>query len=254
MALEWSDRQRAYTIAAFVAMGLMLISGILIVSLYRTPSCSDGIMNQDEAGVDCGGACAFLCPHQIVAPRNTLERAVVHANGRIDVVAYIENRNQTAATRGARYVAEVFDTTGTLLGSKEGVLDLPPKSVVPLYIPNIATGTNVGQAFITFADGLKWQTADAIESPFVISQKQILSQDTTRVRAVVENRSPETKGNIQLVAVLYMLNGDVAAASQTVVRSLPAYGSTEVVFTWNELFSLSLLRPDPEITIVPVLP
>lgn len=31
------------------------------------PTCSDGIRNQDETGVDCGGSCT-LCPHAILTP------------------------------------------------------------------------------------------------------------------------------------------------------------------------------------------
>ena len=35
--------------------------------LNLAPSCSDGIKNQDETGIDCGGTCKDVCGEQIIA-------------------------------------------------------------------------------------------------------------------------------------------------------------------------------------------
>jgi hypothetical protein len=37
-------------------------SGVCKSGMCQAPSCSDQVQNQDEAGVDCGGACGGMCP------------------------------------------------------------------------------------------------------------------------------------------------------------------------------------------------
>lgn len=252
MAFTWADKRRTYIIGGAVMLGVVLLSGILIAVLYEAPSCMDGRQNQDETGIDCGGSCLYLCQNEVQAPRLTFARAVTNGSGRTDVIAYIENRNQAAEANDAPYTVEVFDEVGTLLGKREGRIDLPARSTVALYVPGVYVGVGAApRAFVSFADDTRWRTARTEEVPLRITDITLISGELPRVNATVSNVAPSAVYGRTLIATVFDSNGVAIAASQTVVREVPALGSTSAVFTWPEAFTGTAVRV--EVTAVPLL-
>lgn len=240
--MTWADRRRAYVIGGAVLVALTLLAGIVFAVVYEAPSCSDRKQNQDEAGVDCGGSCAYLCAAQVQPVRAPLVRALATPSGRTDVVAYIENRNQAAEAKGAVYEVEVYGDGGVLLGKKSGTLDIPARATVPVFVPGVVQGvTSAPQAFVTFTD-LKWRTARGEIEPVTIGTVTLQDGTSPRVRALVGNPSPRATYDRVFVATLYNAEGIVVAASQTVVPSIPALGESEAVFTWNAPFAEPVTR------------
>lgn len=236
--------------AALIA--LVLIAGIVIAIVYETPSCSDGKQNQDEVGIDCGGSCAYLCESQVQTVRTPLVRAISSPLGRTDVVAYVENRNQEAEAKNASYVVEVFGEGGALLGMRTGMIDLPARSVVPLFIPGIVLGiASSPQVFITF-DGISWRIARGEEEPLRIGRATIVEGASPRVSALVENMVAEPTYDRTIIATVFGANDTVIGASQTVLKSIPALGSAEAVFTWTSPFPEPIVRV--EVRAQPRLP
>lgn len=253
MALTWGDKRRFVIIASFAALCVLLLSGILIAVLYDAPSCMDGRQNQDETGVDCGGSCAYLCRHEAQDPRLTFARAVTNGSGRTDVIAYVENRNQNAEAKDARYTVEVFDESGALLGKRESMIDLPARSIVALYVPGVYAGIGATpRAFVSFDEGTRWRNARGGESPLAVSGIKLTSGSRPRVDATVTNVAPSPVFNRTLIATVFDADGVAIAASQTVVREVPALGTASAVFTWPEAFSGTPVRV--EVISVPVLP
>ena len=253
MALTWGDKRRFTIIASFAALGVLLLSGILIAVLYDAPSCMDGRQNQDETGIDCGGSCAYLCRNEVQEPRLTFARAVTNGSGRTDVIAYVENRNQDAEAKGAQYTVEVFDESGALLGKREGMIDLPARSIVALYVPGIYVGVGAApRAFVTFDEDIGWRNARSGAVPLAISGIELISGNSPRVTATVSNVAPSPVFNRTLIATVFDADGVAIAASQTVVREVPALGTAQAVFTWPEAFTGAAVRV--EVTSVPTLP
>ena len=253
MALTWGDKRRITIIASFAALGVILLSGILVAVLYDAPSCTDGRQNQDETGVDCGGSCAYLCRHEVQEPRLSFARAVTNGSGRTDVIAYIENRNQNAEAKDAQYTVEVFDESGALLGKRAGMIDLPARATVALYVPGVYVGVGVApRAFVTFDEDIGWRNARSGEVPLSISDIELASGSRPRVTATIANVAPSPVFNRTLVATVFDSSGIAIAASQTVAREVPALGTASAVFTWPEAFTGTAVRV--EVTSVPTLP
>lgn len=252
MALTWAMRQRAYIISGFIAAGLLLLATIVIVVLYDTPTCSDGKQNQDERGIDCGGSCAHLCAADVEPVRVPLVRPVVSVAGRTDLVAYVENRNSGAEAKGAPYVAEVFDDAGRLLGAREGSIDLPPRSIAPLFIPGILSSQGAVRAFVSFPEGVLWRTPREGAPEPSVRDAILVPGDAPRVRATVHNPAATPAYDRRAVATIFGADGLAIAASQTVVRYIDAYGTAEAIFTWPEPFTEPPIRI--EVRVVPVLP
>ena len=70
-----------------------------------------------------------------------------------------------------------------------------------------------------------------------------------RITATLENQTAYVERSIPLIATVFDAQGQVIAASQTIVPTLPPQGSAQAVFTWSEPFGAPYARVD----IVPVL-
>lgn len=253
MAFTWADKRRFYVIGGAALIGIALLTVFVISIMYEAPSCMDQKLNQDEAGIDCGGSCAYLCAHEVQEPRVTFARTIENGSGRTDVIAYIENRNQSAEAKSARYTVEVFDETGNLLGTKEGTMDLPARSTVSLFIPGIYQGIGTApRAFVSFADDTKWRNARGGENAIAVSQADLVLGDRPRVNAILSNISPTAVYNKTVIATVFNQEGVAIAASQTVVREISGRGTATAVFTWNQPFAGTAARV--EVTSVPSLP
>lgn len=252
MALSWADRRRAYVIGGFLVLAAIVLGAGAFAFLYEAPSCTDALRNQDETGVDCGGSCPNLCSADVSPLRVSFARAIPYG-GRTDVIAYVENRNLDAESKGARYTAELFDDAGQLLGKKEGMLDIPARSTVPLFVPAIAQGVAAApRAFVSFEEGVTWRSARDGKVPLTVMRADIVPGDNPRVRALLRNSDARVAYDRVLVATVFDLAGQAIAASRTVVRQAPAFGEAEAVFTWSEPFAGVAVRV--EVVEVPVLP
>lgn len=253
MALTWSQRRQFAVIGTAASVLVLLVAGVVFSVMYDVPSCMDGKQNQDEAGVDCGGSCTYLCKADVQAPRVSFARSLSIGSGRTDVVAYIENRNQDAESKSAPYLVELVDDQGRIVASRRGTIDIAARSVVPLFIPALAQGVYAGsRALVTFEESLAWRTVREGSAQPAVRSVEILPGDRPRVRAVLENPSPQSLYNRTVVATVFSSDGSAIAASQTVVREIKAQGTFDALFTWNEPFPEGALRA--EVRAVPVLP
>lgn len=254
--MSWASGRRTL-ILTFI--GLVVIAGLIIFGIsvfYKTPSCSDGKQNQDETGVDCGGSCNQVCKVDAVAPVVSFVRALPQQNGRVDVIAYIENPNPGVSARGVEYTVELFSEERVVLASLSGAVDLPPRSSIPVFIPNAyANVSPVAQAFLTISDtSFVWNKDVGEYLIFPVSNIQRFDSNAPRITATISNPTAKTIRSLPVVATLFNAEDIVIAASRTVVDVLPPQGSANIVFTWNLPFSDTPARIDIKPALLPSLP
>jgi hypothetical protein len=250
--MTWAGNKRLLIIAGILFVIFIVLAVILVLTLPQKPSCVDGLQNQDEAGVDCGGACERLCEDDIAKPSISYIRAL-EQSGRIDVVALIENNEPNTFATNVPFTVEVFSPEGTLVGSQKGVVDLPAGEEVPVFIPGVApSGVVVGRAFISFEGSVfNWKrTQEERKLPRADAIRAEDAEIMPRVSANIFNPSVDTLRDLVVVAVVRDVEGNIMAASQTVVEELRPEASEPVVFTWNEPF----LGPAGQIEIRALVP
>lgn len=222
---------------------------------YETPSCADSTQNQGEAGVDCGGPCAFLCTAEVQAPTVLFTKAIPNGVGRTDVIASIENINARAAAKNVPYTVTLYGAKQVFVQEVKGTIDLPPSSSVPVFIPGITTGSQtVVRAFLTIdASAPQWFTlaADPRILPVVSNTTLGGSVSAPRIDAVLSNASVTTMMNVLAIVLVHDEQGAVIAASQTIVPSIPAQGRAGATFTWNTSFGSASTTA---IEVVPIIP
>jgi hypothetical protein len=225
--------------------GLGILAVVAIAIFYKAPSCTDGIKNQDETGIDCGGSsCTYLCSVDQIAPKIAFARAVSPQPGRTDVIAYIDNANTSASVQGAVYKIQIYGVNQKVLSTKTGTINMPPSSTVPLYVPNAYDGpAKVETAFVSFDPRtVLWVRNSQRPILPIPSNINIQNTVTPRITATLTNPSASTLYNVTIVATVYDISNPVIAASQTVVPVLSAQNSSDVVFTWNQAFSSKPVR------------
>lgn len=236
--MSWAGNRRLLIVAVALFAALVVVASVLIATLPKEPSCSDGLQNQNESGVDCGGSCAYLCSAEVVPPSVSYIRALT-ASGRTDVVALVENLDPSASVRDARYAVELFAADGTLLASRDGVMDLAPGESVPVFMTGLLpAGAPVARAFLSFDEAsMNWRAASGERTlPRAEAVRVEGTPDSPRVAANLRNPSATALADVRVVVAVRDIAGTVIAASQTVVEALPGQSSVPVTFTWNEPF------------------
>ncbi len=251
--MSWAGRRRALILFVIGAVVVAFLAILLISTFSKAPSCTDNVQNQGEAGVDCGGPCAYLCQAQAAAPVVRFTQAIAPATGRTDVIAYVDNPNATAAAKNVPYHLALYGADHTLVAKGDGVVDLPPSARVPIYIPNIFSGSRtVAESFITFDPAtIAWYAAtDTRIIPHVESPVVGGTPESPRITAALENPSTTTLYNVKVIAVVFDASGNVIGASQTVIASLGSAARTVATFTWNSAF----VAPVARVEVLPIVP
>ena len=238
--MDWAKRRQRFIEIILTLVGVALVAVVIVATLYKAPSCTDGKLNQGETGIDCGGPCPYLCSVDEAAPRVSFVRAVSPQSGRTDVIAYVFNPNSNAEVQAAKYKVELYDSSNQVIASKTGVVELPPSTNVPVYLPDFYFGKKqVKEAFLTFDSGsLLWIRGNT--QPVQLSQSDLqypmVLLPMPKITATLTNPTAYPLYNETVVVTVFDVNNNAIAASQTVIPLLSAQGSAPVIFTWNQAF------------------
>ncbi|MBU6388818.1 hypothetical protein KGQ72_03015 [Patescibacteria group bacterium] len=252
--MSWAARRRFIIALIAGAVVVAFLTVILTATLYKTPSCTDGVQNQGETGVDCGGPCSALCTVEQEPPTVLFTQVLPSSTGRTSIIASVENKNAGAAAKNVPYKVQLYGSDRSLIQDISGALDLPPGATVPVFIPGITTGKQaVARAFLTMASSSpQWfvMNADPRILPLVSAIKQSGTADAPRIEATLTNPSITELTDVQTIVLVRNEQGSVIAASATIVPVIPAQGEATATFTWNSAFA----DVPASIQVVPVIP
>ena len=250
--MTWADRRKFIIISSIVGVFALIIAVTVIAIVYETPTCTDGKQNADERGIDCGGACMYLCLADVEKPAVRFVRPISPQPGRFDVIAYIDNRNPSLAAKDVRVSVELFDEARQSLGIKSAVIDIPAGATVPLYIPEAYRGTaTVAQAFLTIDEAsMRFYAPSERHRTPTVQNVETQNSSEPRIRAILENPSAYPIYDIRPIATVFDGAGNAIAASQTYLPQLGAQAEADVLFTWNRAF----VNPPARVEVLPVTP
>ena len=252
--MSWAARRRFLILLIVGAVIVAFLATVLIATLYETPSCSDGIQNQGETGVDCGGSCAYLCLAEMRPPTVLFTKALRTSAGRTDVIASIENNNAHAAAKDVPYRITLYGANQSFVQEVTGTVDLPPRATQPIYVSGVATGKQrVESVFLEIASSSPRWFALAADPRVVPTVTRITGGGTAsapRIEAVLANPSATALSAVRAVIFVYDAHKSVIAASETIVPILSAQSEETAIFTWNEAFA----GTPASIEVTPIIP
>lgn len=239
---SWS-RTRKRIILSIVLFAVIVLIGIpLFFLFYNKPTCFDKKLNGDETGVDCGGSCQLLCSAEslpIIMKGDP--RVLIVASSTYEVVALLDNPNQTAEILRARYTLKVFDSISPIpLKIIEGETFVPKGATFAIFAGpfTLEVGLVPTRGTLEWEKGsLIWQKNTEPVPEIIIKDKLVTGADSNpRLEATVENASLESVSNLDFVALISDEEGNIFAASKTFIDTLSVGEEAPIIFTWPRSF------------------
>lgn len=251
----WAFWRRLQYAAGFGAFWVAVFGLVYLIYFTTPPSCFDGLENGDEGGVDCDGSCVRICSSSTIAPTVVWVNSFRIADGQYNAVAYIENRNQLAATRQLNYTLTLRENGG-VIAERKGTTILPPNSIYPVFEGPIYTdgGRAPTETTITIEPVEIWQPATVGREQFRVVDFELESTDTRpRLTAQIENTELIAADEVEVVATLFSATGTPLTASRTFIDRFAARTTRDIVFTWPNSIARTVRSCDLSSDVVLVI-
>jgi hypothetical protein len=103
---------------------LLIIAGIVVwvyrSSIFTAPTCSDGIQNQNEEGIDCGAVCGISCEQKYLKELSYSHVNIYRLGDFASVYFDLDNPNQNFGSKNFKYTLNFYGSADRLLKSIEG--------------------------------------------------------------------------------------------------------------------------------------
>lgn len=235
--MDWASRKKLTFLAA---LAVIVIGGALLLIfplLNRPATCSDKKKNGQEAGVDCGGACQYLCQEQVVPLELVWTRALLSGPKRVNLVAYLRNENKTAGVQKASYKFTVYDNKGDIVVIKEGTTDVAANGNIAIFSGPVDVGERKVQSTtfewtspLYFSTLSEKSLTSKIET---VDTKLDKTEATTHLYATLRNTTRLEYRAVPVVVILYNKEDNAVLVSRTVLDRLLPEEKTDISFSWN---------------------
>lgn len=240
---SWAAQQRMKYIIGFLFI-LGLVSAFPIYSVihsltHREPTCFDGIQNQNETGVDCGGLCELACVDSLNDLQILWTRIFELDTDTYDLAALVENPNRLAGVRDISYTFTVLDDAGEVVYTREGFEYINPREKLVVYEPNIFIEDAIpSKVVFTFDDNPRWVQMRETRLPIVVKERVLINEKTRpRINATIENTDLiEGYRELDIVALVSDARENVIAASATYVEEIDRDEQRSIFLTWPTPF------------------
>jgi hypothetical protein len=230
----------------FVFSTLILAIGVGIYFIIngQQPNCYDGVQNQGETGIDCGGPCG-PCP----GPRSLKiisENFIPTIENNFDLVAKVENPNRNWGTESINYKFNLYNNNGQLIGSKEGITYVLPDETKYVIEQRFYSETEI--ASIGFElNNASWQNLkDFNELELKIRNVGYqLIDGKYRLTGNVENKSNYNLDTIEIIGLLFDENQKIVAVGKTSISTFMIGETRSFIIEWphqieKEIFNLEV--------------
>ena len=244
---SWSTKRKFGYFFIFMAAIVVLVGLPAFFVFYKAPTCSDGVKNGTERGVDCGGSCARLCPADFAAPKVLWAYSVRVVPGIYNALAYVQNPNPSVEARDLSYILKLYDAEGILVTQRVGKAFVPAGQRFAVFVAGIDVGKRTPvRATFEFAGEPNWRQGSPLTKLRVLDTSLDQGQGgkpSARVR--VRNDAPDRSyANVDATVILYDKNDNRVAFSKTVIPSIGPNETQTLYYTWPEPFGAGIVRTE----------
>src|SRR3989344_5002591 len=188
------------------------------------PTCTDGIMNGEEEGIDCGlSVCGKYCELELDPPQVISTKLIEAGENDYDFVAEIKNPHQQFGASEVEYELTLFNGDDSELDKEEGVFYILPDQTKYLILTHITTEKNVQKIDFKIKSAT-WQKIESLEGMNLIvkAQKYINLSGGTALDANILNDSDFDFEMVDIDVVMYNSHGDIVAVNRSDLRTFLA--------------------------------
>ncbi len=246
---SWSNNRKIIYGGTVTLVLVLLITVPVFKYFYKAPTCSDGLQNGNETGVDCGGSCSRLCQNSFLNADVAWTRFEEVAPHLYNIAAYIVNPNTEGEAIDVPYHLAFYDNNGVIITDRSGITTLPPHRNTIAFQGSVNVGKRIpAKALFEFITAPNWHKRIDPLSKITITDKNY-NEDSggSSLTATLNNNDIYPLSNISVYAVLYDKDSNAIGFSKTVLDEIPAKGSAIAPFTW-------VVNRDGKVISVEVLP
>ena len=231
---SWANRRKLTYISVTVITLVIVVGVPTFFLLYKPPTCSDGIQNQGEQGIDCGGPCRTLCQSDFLAPSIIWAKYEPVAPGIYNLAAYVENPNINGAAVNVPYSFSVYDNQGLLIVEKEGTMTIPANRNTLAFVGGVNTGQRIPfKVTFQFTAPPLWQKSHDTLSNLVVTNKSYTeSANSAALQVTFGNNALTPYDTITTYVVLSDANGNAIGFSKSEIDEIAPGAKTTIPFTW----------------------
>ena len=228
-----SRTQKRFFIGSIYVLIIAVIAGGFYWSEY-SPTCTDGIKNGQEEGVDCGTvACGQACvaPVQALVVQNI--QLVKTPVGDFDMAALVYNPNVDYGTDAVGYDLVITDSAGQEVSRQTSSFYILPgqtKYIIQTSLRNIPDGVSAQLQI----KSVNWQkVATAQDIVFVITREATTpAPNQTTYQAVITNNTNFDFDTIDVSMVVTDSTGAIIATNRTNFQTFLSQTDRSIKVTW----------------------
>jgi hypothetical protein len=209
-----------------VYLGILIIFGAVIYFMLKPdPSCFDGIKNQGEQGVDCGGPCK-ACVQETQYADLQVQSVEISAqrNGKSDLLIKIYNPNEEYGAKSFPFVIQDD------LGNRSSVYYdfILPGETKYIIIADYSLAEGAKNIQVGIDKGaIEWRKATQYRDPeLVVFNKRFEKSQSGgnygEIKGLLVNKSAVDYETIKIKGVLRNKRGDFLGGSYQIINTLPA--------------------------------
>ena len=250
--MERSARQIIIA-AIFFGTVLILETGAYFAFLKAPATCSDGVQNQKETGVDCGGTCT-ACKENVVGENLVIEEVafVPAGSGRYDVLGKIYNPNDTAGASSFQYVFELKDASGKVLATRPGESFILPQETKYLMELNLESSDQPVNATVKISTVVWERLSGYREKPVVNIYQKRYNQISSgagfgEVFGLLSNESPYDFRSIGVKVILRDSTDKPLAFNMTEMNTISSGEERDFRLVWPTSFPGTVEKVEMEV-------
>ena len=239
--VDKAKRKRIIISSVYLAILFLIIWGIY-ARFRHVPTCSDGIKNQREEGVDCGDVCQKSCG--VAAQKLVVgQMGVVPSglSGKYDFYVQITNPNATFGDKNFYYTLNFKNSDGAVIAARKGSSYILPGENKYVIESNIDSAT-VPASFDFAINSSDWvEFNEYYEKPDL----QIVNKNYNEVSGgvgfseasgLLKNKSAYDFDLIKVEIILKDNDGKILALNSTQMKTVAADEQRDFRVSWPNRF------------------
>lgn len=219
---------------------LLIFAGVLILVWWyfqrpTAPTCSDGIKNSQEEGVDCGVlACGFECPIELGSPQVVSTKLIPAGSRDYDFVAEIKNPHNDFGASEVSYELILLNGNQQEVLKKEGLFYILPGETKFLILSFLTAEKSISDIRFRIKSAV-WQEVDVNDVQLTVARQKynILPGGVSSfLEAVILNNSDFDFDTVEIDVILRNTRGEVIAVNKSVMNTLLAHTERGFTTTW----------------------
>ncbi len=230
-----SPRVLRRVIIAVVFLAVFTLLGYGTKKLTTAPpTCTDGIMNGNEEGIDCGlYACQNYCEPNLDPPKVVSTKLIKAGDKDYDFVGEILNPHTDFGASEVTYELRLLASDKSELFKKSDVFYILPGQTKYLILPFLTTAQGVDSIEFNITSA-KWQRLDSLEGMnLVVRREQYTpSSGESSLQAVIFNDSDFDFDTVYIDVVLRNSKGDIIAVNRSELNTFLARTERSFKVVW----------------------